>query len=153
MVESCCSEQDVETVNGMNICINCGLVNNGCDYVTECFDFYDKMHLIRRKSVYHRKYHIENVMNSISFENNVQLTHSRSDKIHKVFVELDSVIPLVNGKRKRMISTKFMQFVIKQIFALLGLPSEFVKIPESKKTLEFYDQYWLKIHLLIGDRI
>ena len=148
-VELCCGKRDMENVNGMNVCLNCGSVYS-YDYVTEFFDFYDKMHLIRRKLVYCREYHVENVMNSISFENNVQLTHNQSNKIHKVFVELDSVIPLVNGKRKRMISTKF---VIKQIFALLGLPSAFVKIPESKKTLEFYDQYWLKIQSLIGDRI
>ena len=88
VVESCCSEQDIETVNGMNICVNCGLVH-GYDYVLEYFNFYDNMHSIRRKSVYHRKYHVENVLDSISFENNVQLTHSQSNKIHKVFVELD----------------------------------------------------------------
>ena len=65
VVESCCSEQDMETANGMNICVNCGLVH-GYDYVTEYFNFLDNMHRIRRKSVYHRKYHIQNVLDSIS---------------------------------------------------------------------------------------
>ena len=63
-----------ENVNGMNVSINCGLVY-GYDYVTEYFNFYDNMHRIRRKSVYHRKYHIQNVLDSISFENDVCLTH------------------------------------------------------------------------------
>ena len=36
VVELCCSEQDIETVNGMNICVNCGLVH-GYNYVTEYF--------------------------------------------------------------------------------------------------------------------
>ena len=71
-VEPCCSEQDMKNVNGMNVCLNCGLVH-GCDYIAEYFNFYDNMYRIRRKSIYHRKYHIENVMNSISFENNIQL--------------------------------------------------------------------------------
>ena len=51
-VEPCCSEQDMGTVNGMNVCMNCGSVH-GCDYVTEYFNFYDNMHRIRQKSVYH----------------------------------------------------------------------------------------------------
>ena len=59
VVESCCGEQDTETANGMNICVNCGLVH-GYDYVTEYFNFYDNMHRIRRKSVYNRKYRIQN---------------------------------------------------------------------------------------------
>ena len=53
----CCSEQDM---NGKNTCINCGVVNSDI-YVTEYVNFYDNIHRIRKKSVYHRKYHIENV--------------------------------------------------------------------------------------------
>ena len=74
VVESCCGEQDMENVNGMNICMNCGLVH-GCDYVKECFDFYENMYKIRQKSRYHRNYHIDNVINDISFKNKIQLTH------------------------------------------------------------------------------
>ena len=74
VVESCCSEQNMETVNGMNTCVNCGSVY-GYDYVTEYFNFYDNMHRIRQKSVYHRKYHIENILNCISFENDIELTY------------------------------------------------------------------------------
>ena len=50
-VEPCCSEQNMETVNGMNTCVNCGSVH-GYDYVTEYFNFYDNMHRTRQKSVY-----------------------------------------------------------------------------------------------------
>jgi len=64
VVESCCSEQNIETINGMNTCVNCGLVY-GHDYVAEYVDFYANMHIIRQKLVYHRKYHIENVLDSI----------------------------------------------------------------------------------------
>ena len=107
VVESCWSEQDMETVNGMNICVNCGLVH-GYDYVTEYFNFYDNMHRIRRKSVYHRKYHIQNVLDSISFKNNIHLTHKQREQIHKLFVEMDSVLHEVDDGRKRMMSIKYI---------------------------------------------
>ena len=53
-VELCCDEKNMETINGMNTCVNCGTVH-GYDYVTEYFNFYDNMHKIRKKLVYHRK--------------------------------------------------------------------------------------------------
>ena len=90
-VNQCCVEQNMATINGMNTCVNCGLVD-GCDYVTEYFNFYDNMHRIRQKSVYHRKYHIENILNCISFENDIELTYHQREQIYKVFVEIDSVL-------------------------------------------------------------
>ena len=87
VVESCCSEQEIETVDGMNICINCGLVY-GYDFVHEYIDFFDNIYKIRRKSIYYRKYHIDNVMNSISFKNNIQLTHEQKNQIYKVSLRL-----------------------------------------------------------------
>ena len=117
-VESCCSEQNMETVNGMNTCINCGLVH-GYDYVREYLDFYNNMYKIRKKSVYHRNYHIDYVLDNISYENNIQLTYHQREKIYKVFIEIDSVLHKVNDGRKRMISIKY---VIKQLLKMLGLP-------------------------------
>jgi len=38
VVEPCCSEQNMETINGLNTCVNCGLVY-GYDYVREFVDF------------------------------------------------------------------------------------------------------------------
>ena len=140
VVELCCSEQDMETVNGMNICMNCGLVH-GYDYVTEYFNFYDNMHRIPRKSVYHRKYHIQNVLDSISFENNVYLTHKQREQIHKLFVEIDSVLHEVNDGRKRMMSIKY---IIKQLFKMLGLPYKDINVTKLKRTFK-YKQYWEKV--------
>ena len=149
VVESCCREQDMETVDGMNICINCGLVH-GYDYVKEYFDFYDNMYRIRHKSIYHRNYHIENVLDSISSENNIQLTYHLREQIHKVFIEIDSVIHEVNDGRKRMISIKFITM---QLFKMLGLPYKDIQVTKSKRTLKYYKKYWEKIQSLKGDRI
>ena len=149
VVESCCCEQDMENVNGMNVCIYCGSVH-GYDYVPEHVNFYENMYKIRRKSVYHRKYHIENVLNSICYRNRVQLTHNQRNRIYKVLAEIDSILYKINDGRKRMISIKF---IIKQLFKMLGLPYKYINVTKSKKTVRYYEQYWEKVQLLIGDRI
>ena len=107
VAESCCSEPDMANKNGMNVCLHCGLVH-GCEYAIEYLDFYENMYKIRRKSVYHRKYHIETVLNNICFENRIDLTHDQRDRIYRVFAEISDIIPTVNGRRKRLISTKYV---------------------------------------------
>ena len=149
VVESCCNEQDIETIEGMNICLNCGLVHS-CEYAIEYFYFYDNMHRIRQKSVYHRKYHIENVLNSISIDKNIEITQQQKKKIHEIFIEIGKVINEVNNRRKRMIGIKY---VIKKLFKMLGLPYKDINVTKSKRTLTYYEQYWEKIQSLIGDRI
>ena len=92
MVEPCCSEPNVGNKNGMNVCLNCRLVHC-CEYVIGYIDFYENMYKIRRKSIYQRKYHIENVMNDICFKNSIDLTHDQRDRIYKIFIEIGAVIP------------------------------------------------------------
>ena len=147
--ELCCDEQELENIDGMNTCVNCGSVL-GYVFVDKCIDLYEIMYKIRKKSVYCRKYYIENVMNSISFENNTELTHGQRDQIYKVFVEIDSVQHEVNDGRKRMISVKF---IMKQLFKMLGLPYNDINVTKSKKTLKYYKQYWEKVQSLVGDKI
>ena len=50
VIEPCCSEQNMETVKGMNTFVNCGLVH-GYDYVPDYFNFHENMYKIRRKSI------------------------------------------------------------------------------------------------------
>ena len=143
--EFCCDEQELENIDGMNTCVNCGSVL-GYVFVDKCINIYENMYKIRKKSVYCRKYYIDNVKNSISFE----LTHEQINQIHKVFVEIDSVLHEVNNGRKRMISVKF---IMKQLFKMLGLPYNDINVTKSKKTLKYYKKYWEKVQSLIGDRI
>ena len=143
--ELCCDEQELENIDGMNTCVNCGSVL-GYVFVDKCIDIDENMYKIRKKSVYCRKYYIENVMNSISFE----LTHEQINQIHKVFVEIDSVQHEVNDGRKRIISVKF---IMKQLFKMLGLPYKDINVTKSKKTLKYYKQYWEKVQSLVGDKI
>ena len=147
--ELCCGEEDIEIINGMDTCINCGLVHS-YDYVPEYFDFYENLYKMQRKSVYHRKYHIQNVLDSLSFKNDVCLTYKQRKCIHKVFIEIDSVLHKVENGRKRMISIKY---IITQLLKMFGLPYKDISVTKSKRTLKYYKQYWKKIQLLIGDRI
>ena len=48
VVDSCCYEKDIIIIDGMNTCINCGLVHS-CDCVTPYFNFYENLHRIRQK--------------------------------------------------------------------------------------------------------
>ena len=141
MVELCCSKQNMANKNGMNVCLNCGLVHS-CEHVIGYLDFYENMYKIHKKSIYKRKYHIENTLNSICYENKITLTYKQRDKIYKTFEIIGSVIPSVNKLRRRIISTKY---ILRHLFKLLDLPFECIKITKSRKTLEFYNRYWAKI--------
>ena len=108
------------------------------------------MHRIHRKSVYHRKYHIENVLNSLCYENRVELTYHQRNRIYKVFDEIGTILPLVNGSRKRMMS---VNFIIVKILKMMKLSHSYVKVTKSKRTLSSYERYWDQIISMIGDKI
>ena len=122
-VDHCCDKHDILEDAYMKVCQNCG--TQSYKYTSNYIDFYENMYKIRRKSVYKRFYHIENTLNSICYENKITLTYKQRDKIYKTFEIIGSVIHLVNNNRKRMISTKF---VTRQLFMLLELPFECIKI-------------------------
>ena len=136
----CCIDQNILEDDYSTVCQNCG--SQSYKYVSNYIDFYENMYKIRRKSIYQRKYHIENVMNDICFKNRIDLTHDQRDRIYKIFIEIDSVIHSVNKLRRRIISTKY---ILRQLFKLPGLHFKCIKITDSRKTLEFYNRYWAKI--------
>ena len=136
--------------DGCLVCINCGQVY---DYLTadEYVDFYENRHKIRKKSVYHRKYHIINVMNDIAQKNNIQIGYYNRENIPRIFKLIDRVSPEVNDiGRKRSIS---VNFIIKQLFDILGIEYKFIPLTRSKTTLKYYSQWWEKVYALIKDDI
>ena len=74
----CCRNMKL-VKEGYLVCINCGQVHY---YLTadEYVDFYENRHKIRKRSVYHRKYHIINVMNDIAQQNNIQIGYYNREK-------------------------------------------------------------------------
>ena len=138
--DSCCNKPNMMNEKGMNVCLNCGLIH-GYEYTSNYIDFYQNMYRIRRKSVYHRKYHIENMLNNIYFETRIDLTHDQRERIFRVFSEISDIIPTVNGRRKRLISIKY---IICRLFERLGIQIS-IEISKSQKTMDFYANYWAKI--------
>ena len=126
----CCDSQNLMKDAKAKICTGCGSVHH-IDYVNNYVDFYENTHKIKRKSVYHRKYHIENVINKF----NIQITRNQKDK---VFIQIDKILPLINNGRKRMIS---INYVLKQLFEMLKLSHDTIKITKSKRTRQFCNNY------------
>ena len=145
----CCDCQDIIKNDGMIVCRSCGIVQ-GYETAREYVDFYENRHRMRRKSVYHRKYHLNNILMDIGTKYNITFSVEQKKKIMRIFSEIGKILPQINGERKRMIS---LNFILIQVLRMMGLPFNKIPISKSKKTLASYQQYWTQIILLIGDRM
>ena len=74
--------------DGFIVCKNYGQVSGEC-YASEFVDFYGNRRRIRKKSVYHRKYHIINVMNDIAQKNSIQIGYYNRENILRIFKLID----------------------------------------------------------------
>ena len=145
----CCNNQKVINDNSMQVCVSCGIVQ-GYNFSKEYVDFYYNMSRFQRKSVYHREYHINNTIIDIEQKYNIKISTCQKNKIDAIFCEIGKILYEVNGTRKRMIS---VNFIMRKIFKMMGIPFENIPISKSKKTLAFCDKYWKHIMLLIGNKI
>ena len=147
--EPCCDFPDIINDNGRLVCLKCAVVK-GYKTTSEYIDFYEKRHKLKRKSVYQRKYYLNNVMFDICVKHNIEISLHQKNKIDRVFVKIGKILPQVNGVRKRMIS---VNFILRNVLRMMGLPFDKIPITKSKRTLESYEAYWTKRLSLIGDRI
>ena len=125
----CCDNQHVINEDGILVCQSCGVVQ-GYNFVKEYVDFYENRHKFIRKSVYHREYHINNILLNIEEKYNIKISNCQKQKIDAVYVEIGKVLNEVNGTRKRMIS---VNFIMRKIFKMMGIPYKNVPISKSKK--------------------
>ena len=146
--DSCCDNKEIIKDKGMIICQNCGSVY-GYEVAREYVDFYENMRRFRRKSIYHRKYHVINRIDFLGGESKVQLSHKNIDRITRIFKEIDKVLPQVNNSRKRMVS---IDFILKKLFDLMGISVK-VSLSKSPKTIARHNRYWKSIYDLIGEDI
>ena len=74
----CWDEQDMINHDGSNICKSCGMVN---DYqvAKDFIDFHENKYKIVKKSIYHRKYRLENIIT----ENQITLSYHEKLKYTK----------------------------------------------------------------------
>ena len=64
--EPCCENKELINHNGTWIvCKGCGQVER-YNYAFEYVNFHENKYKIRRKSVYHRKYHVQNMIRDIA---------------------------------------------------------------------------------------
>ena len=145
----CCDKQDIINDNGQIVCQNCGIVQ-GFKYTKEYVNFYENIHLFRKKSVYERKYYINNRLLDIQCNYQINLTCQDQIKIKKIFSEIGKIFDKVNGTRKRMIS---INFIFHKVLNLMNIPCEKIPISELAKTKAFHEKYWSEIMSLIGDKI
>ena len=145
----CCDCREIVINNGYIVCKNCGIVQ-GYKKAKEFINFYENLYRIRRKSVYHRKYHLNNILMDISTKHKITFSVKQKNKIMRIFSEIDKILPQINGERKRMIS---LNFILIQVLRMMSLPFNKIPISKSKNTLASYQQYWTQIILLIGDII
>ena len=145
----CCNNPNIINNNGMLVCQSCGVVQ-GYNFVEEYIDFYKNRQKLKRKSVYHREYHINNALLNIKEKYNIEISFSLKNKIDRVFVEIRKILNEVNCERKRMIG---INFIIRKVLIMMDLPFEDIPISKSKKTLVSYEKYWTSIMTLIGDYI
>ena len=145
----CCDCQDIINNDRMIVCRSCGIVQ-GYKTAREYVNFYENRHRMKRKSVYHRKYHLNNILMDIGIKHNITFSYEKKNKIMRIFSEIGDILPQINGERKRMIS---LNFILRQVLRMMDMPFNKIQISESKKTLASCQQYWTQIILLIGDRI
>ena len=129
----CCDCQDIINNDGMIVCRICGIVQ-GYETAREYVDFYENRHKMKRKSVYHRKYHINNILMDISTKHNITFSVEQKNKIMRIFSEIGKILPQINGERKRMIS---LNFILRQVLRMMGLPFNKIPISKSKKNISF----------------
>ena len=124
--EICCKYKDIIKVdNGMNVCQNCAIVQE-YDYVKEYIDFYENKYRMKRKSIYHRKYHINNILMDITLKYNITFSVDQKNRM-KIFSEISKKISQLNGERRRMVS---VYFILYKILRMMNL--QFENIPISK---------------------
>ena len=145
----CCDCRKIVINNGYIVCKNCGIVQ-GYKKAKEFINFYENLYRIRRKSVYHRKYHLNNILMDIGIKYNITFSVEQKNKIMRIFSEIGKILPQINGERKRMIS---LNFILIQVLRMMSLPFNKIPISKSKRTLNSYQEYWEKIMILIGDRM
>ena len=145
----CCDDTNITHYDSYLTCENCASIH-GYQPSKEYIDFYENRYRIKRKSVYNRKYHLENKIINLVQLNNTQISYSDEKKIFDIFKKIDRILPIINNEtRKRMIK---IDFILNELFCLLNIN---IKIPrkESKKAFLYNKKYWDRINSLIGKEI
>ena len=76
--------------------------------------------------------------------NSIQIGYYNRENILRIFKLIDNVTPEVNNfDRKRLIS---VNFIIKQLFDILGIEYKIIPLTRIKSTLKYYENWWERVH-------
>ena len=78
--DHCCKNMNLETIDGQVTSTNCGQQNSE-EFKTNYIDFYENMFKIRKKSIYIRKYHIQNVLSDIELKNKLPISRAIINRV------------------------------------------------------------------------
>ena len=74
-------------------------------------------------------------------------TRENRENILRIFKLIDNVTPEVNNfDRKRLVSVNFL---IKQLFDILGIEYKIIPLTWIKNTLKYYENWWERVYALI----
>lgn len=145
----CCLDPNIRDFERQLTCAACGQVV-GDDLKTEYIDYRENIFKIYKKSIYNRKCHLKNTSDKLITQHGVNLQVHDIFKIHKIFVEINRILPKVNKKRKWIISLKYLLF---QIFILMKWDYKNIELAKFVKTMDSYKLYRKQIMALCGDKI
>ena len=75
-------------------------------------------------------------MNDIAQINSIQIGHYNRENILRIFKLIDNVTPIVNNVDRKRLSS--VNFIIKQLFDILGVEYKIIPLTRSKNTLRYY---------------
>ena len=143
----CCNDMDVILDEGQRVCINCGSVHF-YEMVSQRTDFYERPHLIRKASRYHRKYYLRKRKRIMKQPSNVQISWHDLNKMEIVF---DLIVQL--HKKLNRIRLIHLSYILDKLYEMIGIERSFLKKSSSQKTLKGYQRYWDWIMDQRGDEI
>lgn len=141
---SCCASKEIIIDDGFYVCINCGSVF-GYELVNEYIDYYENQYRIRRKSIYQRKYHLENRL--IKFN----LRINERNEILSCFKQVENAINKLEQPNRRF---PILDYLFYKILRLkyeernnLNYKANMTKCkrPIGEKTLQQYEILWKKL--------
>jgi len=140
-----CEHEFEEHSPGLLICLKCAAEISKIEH-SSSYNDYNRCHF-KKKSVYDRRYHFENKINSLIKKFDLDFDSETLDKLYKILNEINDkeILKKINTEfnRKRLIG---INFLIKKILWIINPNiAERILIRNSQKTLELYNNYWDKI--------
>ena len=83
-------------------------------------------------------------MNDIAQTNGIQIRYYNRENILRIFRSIDNATHQPGVCRKRLIS---VNFIIKQLFDILGVEYKIILLTRSKNTLQYYENWWESLFL------